>query len=213
MQTAELVTFQSISVILAFAGMGAWSFIIALLLSEIVSAIVVLMMSPFKPGLHLDSMQLKQRLKFGIPLQGASILNCIRMWTESVILGADSGPSSVGLVGFATQFATYPVSIVSQIAGILFPLFSSIKHDATNLPLALGQALRWCCLTIFGLISIMGPLAPYLIPLVFGSKWVPTVPLDLSSSTFRRLHSNQHSTDKSGKRTGLFWTSFTFTDR
>lgn len=173
----QSMTWQGTALALAFCGRGIWSFVIASFLSQVVGVILIYRVQAWRPRWSWDWELCRNRLKFGISYQSASICSFLKDSINPLFIGLLCGAKSVGLVTFAITTAAYPLILTTLAGRVYFPLFSRYQHDPVKLRASLESAIRWNMLVTLCATSLLVPLAPYLVEHVYGAKWMPSLTL------------------------------------
>lgn len=173
----ESIGFQIATITLASLGFGAWSFIIGTIVKSIFGASLLLLISPWPIGVAWDWAVIKTVIKFGIPYQGVNFVALIKDAINPILIGTLLGISSVGYVTWATMLAGYPVLATSILHRLFFPTFSRLKNEREALSVAIEKVLRWNNIFVLSILAILITQAHEITEIVFGSKWLPALPL------------------------------------
>lgn len=159
-----------------WAGYGFW----ALVLSQLVGAVVVCMVSwlsiRWRPRLSLDRAALRDLAHFGGYSSGSRLINAINV--DQLLIGPLIGAVGLGLFSFARRiFQMLNDVLTGALAAVAYPLLSSMQDEPEKLREAylattfLSSVLAFPCFV--GLALIAGDL----VPLLFGPQWSGGVPV------------------------------------
>jgi O-antigen/teichoic acid export membrane protein len=168
-------------VILAFQGAEVYALVFGQLLSHTLKA-GLLIFSGIKnkwfPTFHFSFSEIKFYLKFGLYRVLAMSANQFNSRVDQFLIGAMLGSVALGFYNVAFRIIYLPVNQVNPIlTQVAFPFFSKIQDDTSRLK---RNYLKYINL----ILSINAPvlagitaLAPILVPLLLGEKWIPSVPI------------------------------------
>jgi O-antigen/teichoic acid export membrane protein len=84
----------------------------------------------------------------------------------------------MGLYSFGVRLALFPsLSLYSIIVRVAFPAFARIQTDPLRVREAMGRLLGLITLMAFPLATGVALTSPVFVPLLFGEKWRPVVPV------------------------------------
>jgi O-antigen/teichoic acid export membrane protein len=168
--------YQVIAVVCAIRGLGVWSFVLATLISGIVSLIIVYRSAPWSMGLCFDWDEIRRVLRQGISFQSAALLDVFSQWAIPAIAGTLAGPTAVGYLGLALANAKRPLLLSESVMRVSFPHFSRLQADLDKLHQTINNyliALLWVMFAWAGLLwTSSGPLVAF----IYSAKWLPAVP-------------------------------------
>jgi PST family polysaccharide transporter len=160
---------------LAVAGYGAWSLGWGAVVGNGVTAVLALVWSPVKVRPGWDPVCVRQLLRFGLPLAGASLLALLMLNIDYIVVGHTLGTAALGLYLLAFNLCSWPITVVtSAIRRVAVALFARLSEHADDggahgfgqfLGLALGLTLPMCVL--------LAAFAQPLIQVLYGERWTP----------------------------------------
>lgn len=173
----DLVTFgviNSVTVILALAGFGAWSLVVGRLIGGLIGTIAFLLFGTVRcwPGWNRE--HAGRLLAFGAPLAGTSLLVFAMANLDLGLVGAVLGPTELGFYLLAANLANWPVNLISStVRRVSFAGFARLGDGATgrggafvtSLPLVLAAVLPMC----IGLSILAEPV----VTVLYGEQWRP----------------------------------------
>jgi PST family polysaccharide transporter len=179
-EVVEVLLFQVTAVVLAAAGMGTWSFMVAILVSKAAGLVVTLRLAGWRPRLALDRPALAGLLSFAVPFQAIWLSNLARDYLIPLMGGLLVGPTEVGYLNWALALTSVPAQMAQVIGRVAFPSFARMQSDVGQLGRAIEQSTRALFLVAVPAELVLIALGPWLIQYVFSPKWTPAlVPLVL----------------------------------
>lgn len=170
---AETVVFYAAAILLAVAGGGVWSFIIAALLRSLAGAALIYALSDWLPSFNFTTSAVGELVRFGLPYQGNSILVFLKDAVTPLFIGMYCGAAGVGFINWAKTFAFTPLILSEAFGRVAFPAFSRIQSDRELLGRAIERSIRSITLIMFPMTGLMLALGPEMIHVLFTDKWLP----------------------------------------
>lgn len=171
---SNLVLTSGITVVLAVAGMGAWSLAIGRLVGNGITAGMLCRLASYWPRPGWDRRQARELLAFGLPLAGASLLYVAMLYIDNVVVGAVLGPVALGFYVQAFNLSSFPVNTFSTVVRrVSLAAFSRLATDEAARRDAVGRSLALLAAATFPLATLLGLLALPLITSLYGPKWAP----------------------------------------
>ncbi len=173
---ASLVQFGT-TVLAALAGLGLWSFLVGLISSGLLSAVLFLSIAPQRPHLQLNRSLAEDFLWYGLKYGLVYSVSAIVLTNfDNLIIGLIGGTFVLGFYNRAYTTALWPTVLVSTaLARISLPTYSKLQDDPLRFSRGVSLVL-WVVMTFaapfafFFLVS-----APELVPTLYGVKWIPSV--------------------------------------
>ena len=168
----------SISIVMAYLGLGFWSIIAGIVLRLIFYHIFLFFyyISKIKIRLVFDVVIAKDLFLFGRHILLMSLLVFLVNKMPDVIIGQILGVTAVGYFVLANRWGNIITSELIQLFGrVLFPVFSSIQDRPAILKSGYLKSLKLLSLIIFPATFGLAAIAPEFVVFLFGEKWRPAV--------------------------------------
>jgi len=163
----------------ALAGLGLWSLLLGQLASVLLNFVLFLWIAPRRPKLHFDFALAREFILYGLQY-GVIATFCASIITQfdNLIIGLLAGTQALGFYDRAYRTAQWPTLLVAAALGrISLPTYSKLQDDPKKLGKAFSMVL-WVVLTLTTPISLCFLVtAPTLVPLLYGQKWLPVIPI------------------------------------
>lgn len=170
----KLISF-SIVVPLAFFLRSYWALVTGILVSNVASTVISYLMHPYRP--RLDLSKALDLFKFSRWLLLNNFAGFLKERSADFFIGRAVGATSLGTYNLAYELSNLPTTeIGGPINRALLPGFAKMQ-DHAEISAAYTNAVG--LLSLFALPSAASifALAPYLVPVVLGEKWLEAVPL------------------------------------
>ncbi|MCL5291408.1 MAG: lipopolysaccharide biosynthesis protein [Actinobacteria bacterium] len=174
--TAGALIQAVVSIALALMGYGVWSLVFGELANRIVNAVLLWLVSPWRPKLVFDVESARTLFSYGKFMTGSSIVSFATSNADNAVTARMLGASALGYYSLAFRIASLPSTLTFFIVSkITFPFFSKLQDDVGKLSEAFLKTLR--CLAFISLSAavLMYMLAPELLGLLLGAKWGSSV--------------------------------------
>ncbi|MEU6739459.1 oligosaccharide flippase family protein [Streptosporangium sandarakinum] len=175
---ANLVGFcvnAPVTIGLAAAGAGAYSFAWGQLAGATVTGVLVVVLARVRISAGLDRAVAGRLLTFGLPL-------CVSLGIEGVLLNADSvivgdtlGAAPLGFYLLAFNISSWVPGLVgTAIRYVALPGFSRLaEEDRGSLSRGVGRAVPLLVSVVLPIAVVLGTLAPSVVVLLYGERWAP----------------------------------------
>ncbi len=175
-ESAQAIVFNVLAVYFAWRGMGAYSFVWALLLRSVVGVVLANWISPWKMGWHWDWALIRSHLSFGLPFQGIQVISLLKDSVSPIFIGILLGTADVGYVTWAAMIAAYPVLGLFVLQRLYMPAFARLQHHRAQLA-SLVENVLWLTNAITAPLSILTLVM--IVPIttvIYGEKWLVALP-------------------------------------
>lgn len=166
-----------IAIFLAHNGFGVWSLVCQYVTNSFVRTFLLWRISSWKPNLRYSRSSFNELFGYGSKLLMARILSELYIHIQSLIIGRVFTPSDLGFYTQAKQLQQIPVqSLGSIVNNVTFPVFSSIQNDIDKVKRGMRKSLKSVVFINFPLMIFLSLIAKPLIILLYGEKWISSVP-------------------------------------
>ena len=171
-------TSGAIGVAMAFAGFGVWSLVGQRISQGVVSVIVLWRVSDWRPSFRFSMPHLRELFSFGINIIGLRLINFANTRSADLLIGKFMGHEVLGYYTVACRLMTLSEELMSSMLNqVALPAFSKLQGDL--------ERMRRAIYSVSGVSTLLAPpfflalcaLAPDLTVLLFGAKWLPSVPV------------------------------------
>lgn len=167
-----------VGIAMAYAGYGVWSLVVQAFLKTISYTVLLWFVHSWRPELLFSLSSLKKMFGFGSKMLLGSLAQMFFRNIYTILIGKVFSPSQLGFYTRGSQTQQLPLDTIWTIVGrVAFPVFSSIKNDSLKLKRALEKASGNLSFLVFPSLIICAIAAPGLFKLLFGEKWLPSVPI------------------------------------
>lgn len=177
----EMIQFSTdniLSLIFAIAGLGMWSIIVPKLLVPPIWVYIILKNHSWRPKLKFTTVGWGDLLRFGRHVLGVELLNNLRGNLDYLIVGRFLSIEALGIYYFAFN-AGLGISLgtITSIKSALLPHLCDARANLAQFKQRYFNSLKTISVIILPLVILQSSLAPIYVPIVFGEKWIPAIPV------------------------------------
>ncbi|HEY8701801.1 MAG TPA: lipopolysaccharide biosynthesis protein [Arthrobacter sp.] len=172
-------TMGTVTLLLAFGGRGAWSLAVGTAAGSVAYAatcwFLVRKQAPWQIW-RVGKDALLANVKYGAPVAGSSLLARLIFDVDYLIIGLLLGAQALGFYTLAFRLPEALIlNVFFVLSTVLFPLYAQVRGDPERLRDGYLKSVQ--IQALYGLTAGVGlaVLAPLLIPLLFGEKWLDAV--------------------------------------
>jgi PST family polysaccharide transporter len=177
----EMIQFSTdniLSLIFAIAGWGMWAIILPKLLVPPIWVYIMLKNHSWRPKLKFTTVGWGDLLRFGRNVLGVELLNNLRGNLDYLIVGRYLSIEALGIYYFAFNAGLgISLGIITSIKSALLPHLCDVRDNFTQFKQRYFSSLQTIAFTIIPLVLLQSSLAPFYVPIVFGEKWIPAIPV------------------------------------
>ena len=166
-----------VGIVLAWAGWGVWSLVIAQMTQTVLNTAILLSVRP--PALRpLPSWRaFVELMNFGAGFTAARVANFMANQGDNLVVGRVLGPQALGIYTRAYQLMAVPTTLFGDVLDrVLFPTMARVQNDPPRLAAAYLQAVASIALVMLPIGVVMTVLAPEVVVTLLGPKWVGVIP-------------------------------------
>jgi O-antigen/teichoic acid export membrane protein len=175
-EMAAGVTGITATVLLALLGAGVWALVLGTLGGAVVRSAALLALANGVPP-RFSARGIGEQLKFGLTVVGNRVSYFIVVQSDVLIGSAFLTTVEIGRYAVALQLATLPMSkVMGTINQIALPAVSRQQDDPSRVRQGVLRAVGVISLVAFPALWAISALARELVLVLFGPKWLETVP-------------------------------------
>jgi O-antigen/teichoic acid export membrane protein len=163
---------------LAWRGHGVWSLAWQAVAGAALRAVMLWLLSGWRPRGRFDPEAFSRLLRFGGYLLLANALNLVSMRLQSLLIGRLFDARALGFYVMAQDTQQAPAQFISSLLNrVGLPMFSAVAEQPEKLAGSLRLSLR---LSMFVFVPAMIGIAVVAKPLIlvlYGPAWAPSAPL------------------------------------
>jgi PST family polysaccharide transporter len=176
--TLQVSTDNVLTAIFAVLGLGMWAIVLPKVLVAPIWVGVHYVNHPWRPHQGFTSKHWGDLLGFGKHLLGVELLKTLRNNLDYLIVGRFVGVKELGVYYFAFNAGLgISLSFINAINTALLPHLCSARSQWSEFQQRYFNSLKTISWIIVPLVILQSSLAPFYVPLIFGTKWIPAIPV------------------------------------
>lgn len=175
--TLSVVVSGCLAVAAAWSGWAVWSLVIQMLSSALISALMLWLVSKWRPALQFSGESFSRLFRFGRNLLAEGLLSVLYQNSYVLVIGRFFSAELTGLYFLAKKVSNL---ISQQLTGAVqqatFPALSTLQDDNEALLHKYRQIMQLMMFLIAPIMGLLAGLAPMLFELMFDERWAGAVP-------------------------------------
>jgi Membrane protein involved in the export of O-antigen and teichoic acid len=167
-----------IAIILAFMGFGVWSLVMRTLLMQLIQSSLLCYLNRWVPSLVFRMTSFRRLFAFGWKLLASSLIDTLYRNIYYLIIGKIFSAEELGYYTNAQKLRDMASqSITSSVQKVSYPVLSSIQNEKERLKSGYQKIIKNTVFFTFPVILGLTAVADPLIRFLYGSKWIPSIPI------------------------------------
>lgn len=173
-----VIGYGVIGIALALNGAGVWALVAANLSQTALQTLLAYLAAPHSLLPAWDRRSNRHLFSYGSRFSMISFLEFLGHDLDTLLVARFAGASRLGYYNRANQIVRLPVrQLTTNLANVLFPVFSSIQNQRERLYRAYVSSLGLAAAVLLPLIAGMAVASRELVLVILGSQWVPSIEL------------------------------------
>ena len=170
-----------VTLILLYMGLGVLGVVLGQIVSVAISVVFVIALSIKKKVCkitpYFSFAKVIPFLKFGAFVSGKQVMTHLTHHIDELIIGYFLSREVLGVYHFAKKMLEQLRSLITaSFSKVLFPLLSKIKGNPEKLTDAYKKITKYVAIFSFPVFIGIAVTAHMFVPLIFGEKWIESVP-------------------------------------
>ena len=167
-----------VTIIVAFAGGGAWAIILGTVVSTAASSILLIAMGGWTPRAVFSWLSLRELGAFGLRYVGGTTFLTLNQNADNILVGRVLGQAALGTYNLAYSVILVPISrVASPVCQLIAPAFARLQDDKPALTANWLRGTRLLLMVFLPLMLTVAVTAPDIVHIVFGTKWDKAIPV------------------------------------
>lgn len=173
---ASNITAVIVAYIMAKNGYGYWALVIQTLTLGLTNIIMLFFMTKWRPSLYFSYARFKSMSKYSFNMLASYLSNQFGQNLYSVFIGKFQDTSSLGFYRQAQKIRDVPIlGLNSIILSTTYPLLAKETDEVKRHKMYVSLFNKFLCIQFFTIAFLFGAAYP-IIDILFGAKWIITVP-------------------------------------
>ncbi len=173
-----VVTEIIVVIVAAYYLRSPWALVYGVLANRISSVCFSYVLHPFRPHFELDMQVVRHLFRYGKWVSIAAIVSFLIVQGDNLFIGRMLGAEQLGYYQPAYALALIPVAEFGRVlGGALFPKFASMNASSMEMKQSFLRVMRLVFSFTAPLCIGLYVLSSEFVPLVYGERWLPMVPI------------------------------------
>ncbi len=163
-----------VTLTLAYLYRNVWALVwgtITFFITDLVTSYII---QPKYPKIYYNKRLAKEIFKYGIFISGGGMVVFLTTELDNAVVGKILGMKWLGFYVLAYSLANLPATEITHVvSGVMFPAYSQIQDDIKRLRNLYLKTLRGVATLSIPAASGLAFLAPDILRLVYGERWLP----------------------------------------
>jgi len=167
-----------IGVVAALLGAGVFALVAKTLATGVIGTLILWRVGKWRPSWRYSWGHFLELFQFGMSMVGIQMTNFVRTRADDFLIGYFLGAEALGYYLVAYRLARLTLDMFTGAIGqVAISTFSRLQDNAEQLRLAFMKVSRMVGVITFPVFAGLILLAPDLILLFSGDRWLPSVPV------------------------------------
>lgn len=190
------VAFYLVALPLALKGAGVWAPTLGWWAQQLTVTLVLFPLAGYRPRLRWDLPAFRQMLGYGLGFSASRLLWQGRSLVNPLVVGPLAGASAMGYVALAVRLTDALSFVLRAAQRISTAALARVQSDEGRLVKAVTDGMRLQLIAMGPFLVAFAWLGPYLMPLMFGPRWLgalslfPFIALSTLGHAMFKLHAS-----------------------
>lgn len=177
-EISTAVVANGVTIAAAAAGLGPYALVTGPPVQSLLTTVVLWRLTGWRPRSFFSPAAFRQLWAFSGGMLGFGVVNYAGRNADNLLVGRFVGAAGLGLYNRAYNLMLLPLQQVGGVLGrVMFPALSSMGDDLERVRAAYRRVLRTMSFVTIPLLVGMAATAPALVMVLWGDRWLGTVPL------------------------------------
>lgn len=164
-------------IVAAIAGCGVWSFVVKNIGHSMLYSLILWFWDSWRPSFIISLKSIRELFNFGGFILLTTVVDAIYGKIQPLLIGKVFSENDLGFFTQGRKFQdNITMSITHMLSSVSYPLYSKLQDDKESLLLLLRRNIKAISYINFPLMVSLIIMAEPLIIILFGEKWLPSVP-------------------------------------
>ncbi|MGG6293244.1 oligosaccharide flippase family protein [Leptolyngbya sp. AN02str] len=174
-ETVAQISNYLLSIPLVLLGWGYWGPIAGIILQFSLLSAIATYYYPIPWRLQLEWKILKPALQFGIGYSGSSWLLNLKALTVPLVISRLAGVEAAGIAGFSIRFVEQLSILRWVIKRMSISVLARLSGNLDAIRSTITKGMAYQALLIGPVCAVFSCFSAWIIPLLFGEKWLPSI--------------------------------------
>lgn len=169
---------NTFAICLAFLGMGVWAVVLPPILTTPVWIVINRRNHAWRPTSRFTLERWQEIVNFSKNILSVELLDKLRANLDYLLVGRFLGVDALGLYYFAFNAGLgISLNVMNALTLSLYPHLCEARENLQGMKERYFSSLKSIAVFVVPVVLLQSSLAPFYVPLIFGSKWVAAIPI------------------------------------
>lgn len=169
------ISYFLVALPLAYRGMGSWAPVAGWWVQQSLIAALCFWATAYRPRLYWESERARAMVGYGLGYSSSIWVWQLRNLVIPLIVGRYGGAVAVGYVTLAIRMLEQLSFVKTAVWRLSIAALARLQHDRARLTKAVSEGMSLQTMALGPFLAAFGLAAPWLIPALFGPRWVPVL--------------------------------------
>jgi PST family polysaccharide transporter len=174
-ELANQLVYYLVAIPLAFKDYGVWSAVIAWWLQQLQGLLLLFWVTRYRPRWSWHPAVMGEMLRYGVSYSASTWVWTSRMLVNPLLVGRFAGAEAVGYVALAIRLTDVLGFVKTATWRVALSALAKFQGDRERLTRAVNEGMNLQMLALGPVLVMFAWIAPMLMPMLFGPKWLPVV--------------------------------------
>ncbi|MEZ9198495.1 lipopolysaccharide biosynthesis protein [Shewanella sp. 10N.286.54.B9] len=185
--SASMIISAAVTIYMINVGYGYWSLVAMNLVKSLISALLLMLFSRWRPKWLFSTESFSKLFSFGSNLLIAGLLATTVQNLYSILIGRHFNALQLGYFQQGFNYTNILSSTLSSVVqGVTYPIMTSIQQDEERLVKVYVRVMSIVTLVTFPVFVGFAAISEEFVKIFLGDKWIPIIPI-LFILSFARL--------------------------
>ena len=177
--TLQMILYSLFALLFAVMGLGLWALILPhIFVRTTIFFTISRRCHSWTPSGQFTMKRWREIFDFAKYFLGTELLNKFSSNVDYLLVGAFLSVTDLGLYYFAYNSGIgISLNIINKLMGAQFPYICAAKEKFQEFKQRYFKCLKIIALVVIPFVILQASLAPFYVPIVFGSQWVSAIPI------------------------------------
>jgi PST family polysaccharide transporter len=172
-EMSTLAGYYACALPLALAGFGPSALAYALIFQYLLAAPITYAVAGAKPVFAWDARFIREMMRFAVGYSASGFVWQLRALVNPFVVGPALGAYSVGIIALTISVLEMLTLVRTMLWRITIATLAHFRNDAQKLRRIIGEGMEIQLLAIGALLLGFGWVGGLIVPVIFGSRWLP----------------------------------------
>jgi PST family polysaccharide transporter len=176
--TLQVAADNVLTAIFAMLGLGMWAIVLPKLLVAPIWALMIRHGHSWRAEWHWSLTGWREIARFSRHVIGVELMTTMQANVDNLLVGYFLGVEALGVYYFAFNAGLgIALGLINGFGIAVYPHLCEVRSDGVKLAARFRESLRSLGILVVPMVLLQVALAPIYVPIVFGPKWTPAIPV------------------------------------